>query len=341
MSKEKLSLNYLLFGADPEFFFTKRNRVIGCEKLIPTNGIKLENSGSLIIDGVQAELNISPQSCRQIFASNFKEILDLSSDLIKDKKELKISSKSLLPISKAELGNLSDKAKYFGCTPSKNIYDEKNIMPIKDSSKYYFRSAGGHIHIGGDIRVKLMHDNQKEFIKMMDIIVGNTCVLLDRDEGNIERRKIYGRAGEYRVPKHGLEYRTLSNFWIRDYVLMSFVLGITRLAFSLTVNKLEGKNDFADKICKAVNQNDIRTAINNNDFDLAMSNFLKILPIIEEISPVDDNYTLHKGNSKQFLKLVKRGINKYFSEDIVRNWENFDTVLPMVNDGFENFINKI
>lgn len=328
-----------MFGADPEFFFMKKKRVIGCEKLISQDGEE-GGEGKIIIDGVQAEMNIDPSTCRQLVGSRIKRLFDVAHDLIKDHKELSISVDPLVPITKRELGNLSDKAKFFGCTPSKNIYDERNVMPITDSSKYYFRSAGGHIHIGGgESRQRLLHENQKEYIKMMDIIVGNTCVLLDRDNGNIERRRVYGRAGEYRVPRHGLEYRTLSNFWLRDYVLVSFVLGLTRIAFSLVTSKLEDKTRFADKIFKAVDQELIRKAINDNDFDLAMQNFLQIKDILEEIIPNEEyEMTLCKNNMQHFLTFVNNGIDHYFSKDVIKNWKDFSVDYFYENDGWENFL---
>jgi hypothetical protein len=140
-------------------------------------------------------------------------------------------------------------------------------------------------------------------------LVGNTCVLLDRDPRAAERRQIYGRAGEYRLPDHGLEYRTLSNFWLRAYPLFSLVMGLSRLAVSVVYSSygppqrlpivdaeksaklgydyfmVDPKiphqylyhtvepSDFVSELLGAVDQASIVKAINENDFDLALENF--------------------------------------------------------------------
>jgi hypothetical protein len=47
--------------------------------------------------------------------------------------------------------------------------------------------------------------------KWMDLLLAVPSVLLDNDK---QRRKVYGKAGAFRKKEYGLEYRTLSNFWI-------------------------------------------------------------------------------------------------------------------------------
>ncbi len=50
-------------GCDPEFFFKFKGEVVGAEKFLPKEGIKTSSS-KFIIDGVQAELNPAPNTCR-------------------------------------------------------------------------------------------------------------------------------------------------------------------------------------------------------------------------------------------------------------------------------------
>lgn len=344
-------------GCDPEFFFTKKGRIIGCERIIPTDGVAYRE-GMIIIDGVQAEINPQADTCRQRLANKIAQSFALTEQILsahKDSKDLSISLDTLVDIDKVELGDLSDKAKYFGCTPSKNIYDEKNIMPIKDSSKYYKRSAGGHIHLGFG-NPKLAHDNARNIVAMLDIIVGNTCVLFDRHEGNAERRKLYGRAGEYRLPKHGIEYRTVSNFWLRDYKLMSGVFGLARLAVRIldssdkVFRRWEGSfghetiveyrtPDFAQQIFDAVDLEKVRQAINENDFDLAMENFMRIKPILERIVPDDGTYPLDRTTIPYFLYFVNKGVDHFFgkltSEKVFASWRDN---LVSLGAGWENFL---
>jgi len=46
---------------------------------------------------------------------------------------------------------------------------------------------------------------------MMDLYLGVPSVLMDKGE---LRKQLYGKAGAYRMKPYGVEYRTLSNFWI-------------------------------------------------------------------------------------------------------------------------------
>jgi hypothetical protein len=167
-------------------------------------------------------------------------------------------------------------------------------------------------------------------IPVLDIIVGNTCVLIDRDPGNIERRKVYGRAGEYRVPTHGLEYRTLSNFWLRSYQTMSFVLALTRFGVSIA-NSPEAR----EKLMSLVNMEDIQDAINNNDAKLAQKNFNKIKKFIS--GRFDNGYSgpLSGNHLAQFEFFVEKGLDHWFKEDIMQHWLHHNY---RERYGWENFL---
>jgi hypothetical protein len=207
-------------------------------------------------------------------------------------------------------------------------------VPIEDinPAEYRIRTAGGHLHLGSNEAnlKKWMKDNIVKTIKMFDYLVGNTCVLLDRDEGQIERRKTYGRAGEYRVQPWGLEYRTLSNFWLRCYQLMSFVMGLSREAFCLV------KQGHEERFFKAVDMEDIVLAINTNNFELAMNNFMKLVPIIQEIVPKSENqFPINGDFMDDFLWFVDKGIDFFFTVPIMTHWLNLREGHGI---GWENFI---
>src|ERR1035437_606364 len=57
-------------GCDPEFFFSRPEvGVIGAEAIIPKAGM-ITSGGKIVIDGVQAELNPAPNTCRESVAYN-------------------------------------------------------------------------------------------------------------------------------------------------------------------------------------------------------------------------------------------------------------------------------
>ena len=339
-----------ILGTDPEAFVSRNGKIIGSEKIMPEGGViyrhgitvlNANESGEnkVIMDGVQVELNPMPSYCREVLSANIQTcMLNLASRL-KEKKyiDVKPDFSVLIEVDKDEFDSLSGECKRFGCMPSYNAYGEPKVANNVDPMEYRLRCAGGHIHLGvwnndngHPTKVSLkdvLTKNQDELIQLMDVIVGNTCVLLDRDPGNIERRKIYGRAGEYRKPKHGIEYRTLSNFWLRSYPLMSFATGMARFAVNIMAN--------GDKHYKAimskVNTDDIRKAINENDFELAYKNFSKIEDILLEMAGDTmgngngdyAQFPLNIDNIEMFKYLVKVGIDKYFPKDkVMEHWQN-------------------
>lgn len=329
----------VILGCDPELFIEDKHGVVGSEAVVPKGGLCVDEKGNsrVIRDGVQVEFNPLPKTCRQLLASELARCFR-SLDEQTCGKDIKVSSSVVVEMAKSTFDKLQDEnAKKFGCAKSYNTYKTKKASEIKvDPSKYLKRGAGGHIHLGygRSKTLKAVLTNYKTIVPLMDIIVGNTCVLLDTDPANKERRKNYGRAGEYRKPKHGLEYRTLSNFWLRHYSLMSLVFGLSKFAVNVALEGLE------DEFFSRVNMKYIEKAINNNDFTLAYKNFLAIEPVLLEITDnkFSDYYPLNKVRIPLFKKLVKEGIDKYFSKDMIRNWKNFDYES---HDGWERFCENV
>ena len=364
-SNKKLLFQYdVTLGCDPEFFFEgARGKTTGAEKVLPEAGLvyppgttgKRDGdytscggvaASKIVIDGVQAELNPRPNTCRANLANEISACFrQLHKELEKNGSKIGVSFKPLVNITQKELDSLSEKSKTFGCAPSTNLYQHAESKITVDPKKYRKRSAGGHIHLGavggyGD-GVKNALANVDEMVYMLDIIVGNTSVLLDRNPNNVERRKVYGRAGEYRSKSYGIEYRTLSNYWLQSYQLMSFVTGLARMAVHIVAQsslKGEGRN-FVGEIKAAVKKEDIVKAIQENDFALAYSNFLKIQDIILDIASDCYSYPINRDNINQFHWFVKKGISYWFKEDPFKHW----ITLPEGHGrGFESFLtNKV
>lgn len=343
-------------GCDPEFFFASADgKTIGSEKLLPKDGLTVRagdpNSSKTVIDGVQAELNPRSSSCREQLAGEIAQCFRNLYDNVLLSKGIKVQIAPLVDVTQSELDSLSEGSRVFGCAPSTNVYQDKEKSAIKvDPKKYLRRSAGGHIHLGNyysdSLRVpeNIIREADKEFngrwaiatrtdkalketpeimVPVLDIMVGNTCVLLDRNVGNKERRDNYGRVGEYRIKEYGIEYRTLSNFWLKSYPLMSFVLGMARFAVHLVEQSVSG-NDYVKALFDAVPREDIIKAINDNDFDLALKNFKKIEKIIKiaagDNQYTERNYPLKTPVMELFYHFVRRGMDYWFKEDVIAHW---------------------
>jgi hypothetical protein len=90
----------------------------------------------------------------------------------------------------------------------------------------------------------------------MDFYLGVPSVLMDKGEA---RKELYGKAGAMRLKSYGMEYRTLSNFWIFDQRLIGWVYEQTAKA----VQAVEVGTSFKEL------RKTITNCINNNDKQLA------------------------------------------------------------------------
>jgi len=166
-------------------------------------------------------------------------------------------------------------------------------------------------------------------------VVGNTLVLLDRDESNITRRKNYGRAGEYRPKPYGLEYRVPSNFWLKHYVLWSLASGLMRNTI-MHYRLKQTKN-----LLKRFDMKDIRNAINNNDYDLALQNFMKYAEFLKDMG-IPMNTAISPHNVDKFLSWIGKPkplaeLGSLTDSAILRHWTPGGFV---GRDGFEIFISR-
>ena len=310
-------------GCDPEIFLKKYGHVVGSETVLD------KDTENVIRDGVQAELNPFPSACRTLMMGAIRTCF--SELAVKaDRKKVKVSNDVTVQVSQRHYKTLTEDSKQFGCMPSFNTHtDEVSLMQL-DPAEYLYRSAGGHIHIGEsmfDNKVNAVVHDSKKLVDVLDVIVGNTMVLLDRDDGNVERRKHYGQAGEYRKPKHGTEYRVLSNFWLRGTPLMSLAFGLVRHGVLLCEAGLR------PQLLKLVDMEDIIKAINDNDKVLAQKNFDKIKQFLVDSAPCGGFFPLTTDTLEGFQSLVDDGIDKHFNKPIVDVWTKDMRCL-----GFNDFI---
>ena len=77
------------------------------------------------------------------------------------------------------------------------------------------------MHVGSD------NIDTAKLVRTMDLYLSVPGVLLDDDSN---RRSMYGLAGSYRPKPYGLEYRPLSNFWLKTDTLKEWVFKTTEAA---------------------------------------------------------------------------------------------------------------
>ncbi len=364
--KKLSTIQDVRIGCDPEFFFRQDGEIIGSEKIIPEDGLSLPTGGKFVRDGVQAEMNPSNSHCRGTMNYQIRDLFKLLKNRMGEFSGVTADFSVVVEVSKKKMATLGIKSQVFGCAESKNVHLKtlNKISKISVDPKVYMkRSAGGHIHLGvpesrniwvetGQMKTSAFGTYKDKkmitlpfkpardpdiIIPLLDIIVGNTLVLLDRDEDNIERRKVYGRAGEFREPKHGIEYRTPSNFWLRAPELSSLIFGLCRQAVQIAVES-DKDNPIADELIKMVNMSDIEKAINKNDYDLALRNWRKIEDFLMSITPESGFYPITPNTLKAFNHFHATGLDKWFPRDPFANWAK---VVNEEAQGFNYFLKNV
>lgn len=223
-------------GSDPEFILVdeKNNAksAIGIIKGTRNKRIKI-NQNEFYYDNVLAECTIKPSKTKEEFYKNIQESISILKNLAKP---YNISFESSSYFSSSEL--VHPHARKSGCAVEYCAYSletisSRKINKIFQNSK--LRTAGGHIHLGTNLGKN--HESCVMLVRMLDLFLGFTSLFLDNCESSTERRKIFGAAGRYRQPNHGLEYRTLGNFWLHDRNLIELVYEICEFTIKFTEEK--------------------------------------------------------------------------------------------------------
>lgn len=226
----------ILIGADPELFLKKNGRFHSAHGIVPGSKetpFPVKN-GAVQVDGMALEINISPSKNKKEFVHNISSVLHSLREMVPD--EYVFDYAATAEFSDSHMREQPREALMLGCDADFDAYNEcQSPRPAPMANK---RTAGGHIHIGWTENEDPMESSHFlsccQIAKQLDYFLGIPSVILDRDE---ERQGVYGGAGSFRPKPYGMEYRVLSNFWIRKKEYMGFVFSQTMLAFDLFVNK--------------------------------------------------------------------------------------------------------
>ncbi|NIP41345.1 MAG: hypothetical protein GWO28_01195 [candidate division Zixibacteria bacterium] len=248
-------------GTDPEVFLSEKGDIISAIGLIGGSKDKplKVDGGALQEDNVLAEFNIQPATSSEQFVRNIRHVMDQLKAKVGPNRELII--KSSHTFTEEFLKAAGPKAMEFGCDPDYDAYLINVNEPPNPASG--MRTAGGHVHTCFNVQEPNL-DPFKAAI-MMDLHLGIPSLLLDDD---VERRQMYGKAGACR-PKlvemgdeyDGVEYRSLSNFWLKSDELISWV-------YDRTEQAVDAINNF-DQMLTIVPPAHLQDVINIGDKDAA------------------------------------------------------------------------
>jgi hypothetical protein len=269
--KKSTTSPLVTIGADPEVFFaTQDGQIVPSEYVI--SGEKsapkpINERGFFILnDNIMAEFNIPPAKTKEEFYDNIQEALSFLAQKALDAGDLEVKITPTALLTPDELSACS-KGWEFGCEPDECIYNssfEEGTILLEQG----YRFAGGHVHIGYD---KQQFPNiERRLVEVLDLLLSIPFVVLDDDK---LRRSIYGKAGRFRIKDYGLEYRSLSNYWLKYKELTEFVFEQAQLAVRIVTENLD------NKIVE-----DLNSIIDNSDVEAAhvvMSKYQITLPKIK------------------------------------------------------------
>ena len=257
-------------GADPELFVQNNDgKIISAEGLIGGTKNKPKNitdkGHAIQEDNIMVEFNIPPSRTSEEFIENLEYVEEYLETLL-SLKNLKLNYNASAELDPKYLQ--TKQAKLFGCEPDYNVYlKEANKAP---TAKTNLRTCGGHIHVGYD---NPSIKSAELIVYAMDILLGLPSIELDKDN---RRKEMYGLAGCFRFKEYGVEYRSLSNFWLENKELKKW-------AFDKTIQALELVNSgLVPQLIEEFGL-DIKKAIDTNDKQLAKQSSISIEQTINKL----------------------------------------------------------
>lgn len=209
-------------GSDPEVFVGKEGKVIPAWKFLRCKAEVGNAYNTPYWDGFQAEFTLQPQNCCEYLTDNFRK------GLLELRKHGDIILDSVIDVPKATLTRAAASHVELGCNPSMNAYNAIGA-PVVNGRELDVRFAGMHMHFGYGGR----KFDAVKMVKALDKVLGVTLTAIGSGKDNPIRRMYYGLAGEYRLPKHGLEYRVPGSWVMTHPALIHLSFDLARWTLGL------------------------------------------------------------------------------------------------------------
>lgn len=264
MAEKKCNMT---IGCDPEFFLkdSESGKLISAiphvtgTKEVP---LPLPGGGNIQRDNVAVEVATAPASSCEMFVAGIERILKEAVNVLPKGTEI-----VALPSASFEQDELEHpEAQRFGCDPDFDAWEVcQNDPPC--AADPTFRSCGAHIHVGTDgsdgNSFLLEFEGKLLAVKVMDCIHGLISTVLDSSKESIDRRKLYGKPGAHRPKDYGVEYRVLSNYWLKSPITVMLMYHLTQDALSVI---REGK---AEGLIEAIGADQVKSIITQGDAEAA------------------------------------------------------------------------
>lgn len=231
----------ITLGADPEVYIQdKKGTVVPAWEI--TKGLKrgekerINDTVSVHADGVALEFNFNPVPATDFSSTAMQAYRDVTAW---------VNEKKLSVVCKATIGGWSAEALVHplatetGCSEDFCAYFENprkpRDPPVLAGSD--IRHFGGHIHVGYDKELVPSY----ALVRMMDAFIYLPICHFDKQD---YRRPFYGLPGLFRDKEYGVEYRTMSNFWLQARGVPSIIQRNMLELFNTLEEKIGEVHDF-------------------------------------------------------------------------------------------------
>jgi hypothetical protein len=165
-------------------------------------------------DCVAVEFNIPPANN----VDDFKYFINFAKNKLRDMIDDSLEFSFLPSAEFDEQYTTTEQGQEGGCEPDKNIWTGDECKASLEDTN--LRVAGGHIHLGYDNPNK---ETSINFVKVFEVFGTIPTLKYEKKLPAIFRRELYGSAGSYRIKPYGVEYRTLSSWWIKENYLIELL----------------------------------------------------------------------------------------------------------------------
>lgn len=224
-------MHQVIIGTDPEVFLRsiETKKIVSAHDRIPgekTNPHRVPN-GAIQVDGLAAEFNTDPAKTADEFLAFIESVLGSIKSHAGPDVEVVIEPTAWFD--QEYFDSLPEFPKLLGCTPDYDAYTGQKSPPPGTTEP--FRTGAGHIHLGWTEEYNPTSKRHfsvcRDIVMQMDAVIYPTSLLWDYDQ---KRRELYGRIGAFRPKFYGVEYRSVSNAYLREKSIQRWVFEASKFS---------------------------------------------------------------------------------------------------------------
>lgn len=282
-------------GSDPELMLLRAsdNKIISSLNVLKKDKhepIDLGGGVKMYADCTLVETSFTPVKGFEPIVPRFREVF---TRMYEGLDRIEKGAYRLLPKASHMFGEeelTDERAKLIGCDPSYEAYERRMHQPAPFTDG--LRTGSLHLHIGradyetaSDNRLMTLQ-SKENVIKLMDVFVGCSSVIICKDDSAPARRRLYGACGSFRPTPWGLEFRPLDPYALKTPELLQLIWDLTE--YSMTyVNE-----DIVTDLLKKVDAEEVQKAVNKYDRPLAKKVLIQAGLPAGLMARVESNYNV-------------------------------------------------